>query len=91
MSATTDAAPVPATRTPQRRPPRKKRRGQARSASLAWVVGLLFVLPVLWMVLTSFHSEADAATNPPSLAAPLTLEGYREFFGSAAPARGRRC
>ena len=27
--------------------------------------GVLFVLPVLWMVLTSFHSESDAATNPP--------------------------
>ncbi|BFO20478.1 hypothetical protein SHKM778_68660 [Streptomyces sp. KM77-8] len=37
--------------------------------------------PLLWMVLTSFHSEADAATNPPSLTAPLTLDSYREFFG----------
>ncbi|MGW7596269.1 carbohydrate ABC transporter permease, partial [Streptomyces rubiginosohelvolus] len=34
-----------------------------------------------WMLLTSFHSEADAATNPPSLAAPLTLDGYKDFFG----------
>ena len=56
----------------------------ARSGSLltllAWVVGLLFALPVLWMVLTSFHKETDAATNPPSLFAPLSLEGYRTFF-----------
>jgi sorbitol/mannitol transport system permease protein len=50
---------------------------------LAWFIGILFVLPVLWMVLTSFHSEQDAATNPPSIAAPLTLQGYREFFGSS--------
>jgi sorbitol/mannitol transport system permease protein len=49
---------------------------------LAWIVGVLFIIPVLWMVLTSFHSENDAATNPPSLAAPLTLDGYREFFNS---------
>jgi len=49
---------------------------------LAWVVGLLFVVPVLWMVLTSLHSESDAGTNPPSLGAPLTLNGYREFFGA---------
>jgi len=34
------------------------------------------------MVLTSFHSEADAATNPPSFTAPLTLAGYRSFFES---------
>jgi sorbitol/mannitol transport system permease protein len=49
---------------------------------LAWVVGLLFALPVFWMVLTSFHSEADAATNPPSVFAPLSLEGYETFFGA---------
>src|ERR1700750_1970789 len=51
---------------------------------LAWIIGILFVLPVLWMVLTSFHTENDAATNPPSIAAPLTLQGYREFFNSGA-------
>jgi sorbitol/mannitol transport system permease protein len=48
----------------------------------AWAIGLLFVTPVLWMVLTSLHSESDAATNPPDLAAHLTLSGYREFFDS---------
>ncbi|CCI51729.1 carbohydrate ABC transporter permease [Nostocoides jenkinsii] len=58
-------------------------RGGILLTILAWVVGLLFVFPVLWMVLTSFHSEADAATNPPSFTAPLTLAGYRSFFESA--------
>jgi sorbitol/mannitol transport system permease protein len=53
---------------------------------LAWVVGLLFFLPVAWIVLTSLHSETDAATNPPSIAAPLTLGGYREFFGASSGA-----
>jgi sorbitol/mannitol transport system permease protein len=48
---------------------------------LAWVLGLLFFLPIAWMALTSFHSEADAATNPPSFTAALTLDGYRDFFG----------
>ncbi|MER5888904.1 carbohydrate ABC transporter permease [Streptomyces sp. NPDC001941] len=48
----------------------------------AWLCGLLFFAPFGWMVLTSFHSESDAATNPPSPGAPLTLQGYREFFGS---------
>src|SRR4051795_4781078 len=48
----------------------------------AWGIGLLFVAPVLWMVLTSLHSESDAATNPPDLAAHLTLSGYRSFFES---------
>jgi sorbitol/mannitol transport system permease protein len=65
--------------------PRRTRSGRRpRSAALglvAWLAGILFVLPLLWMALTSFHSEADAATNPPSLTAPLTLDSYREFFG----------
>ncbi|MGB7797667.1 MAG: carbohydrate ABC transporter permease [Pseudonocardiaceae bacterium] len=53
---------------------------------VAWLIGILFVLPVLWMLLTSLHSEAAAATNPPSIAAPLTLQGYREFFGASSGA-----
>ena len=82
MSSVTDVAPVAATRTPQGQPrrPRKPRSG-ALLGLLAWLIGLLFVVPVLWMVLTSFHSEEDAATNPPSLFAPLTTEGYQSFFG----------
>ena len=43
---------------------------------------LVFCLPALWMLLTSLHAESDAATNPPSLFAPLTLDGYRTFFGA---------
>ncbi|MET8291967.1 carbohydrate ABC transporter permease [Streptomyces sp. NPDC048448] len=53
---------------------------------LAWVLGVLFFLPIAWMALTSFHSEADAATNPPSFGAALTLDGYRDFFGSGGGA-----
>ena len=46
----------------------------------AWAVTLLFFAPVAWMVLTSLHIEADAATNPPSILAPLTLENYAALF-----------
>src|SRR3954462_10450365 len=87
MSAVTDTAPVPATRDQRGRPVKKRREGANVWLSLlAWVVGILFIVPVVWMVLTSFHSEADAATNPPSVLAPLTLQGYREFFGSSTGA-----
>jgi sorbitol/mannitol transport system permease protein len=82
MSSVTDVAPVAATRTPEGKPRRpRKPRGGLILGLVAWVIGFLFVVPVLWMVLTSFHSEEDAATNPPSVLAPLTLDGYREFFG----------
>ncbi|MEV6733280.1 MULTISPECIES: carbohydrate ABC transporter permease [unclassified Streptomyces] len=50
---------------------------------VAWLCGLLFFLPFGWMVLTSLHSEQDAATNPPSVSAGFTLDGYREFFGAS--------
>ncbi|WP_409237523.1 carbohydrate ABC transporter permease [Streptomyces sp. PA5.6] len=62
-------------------------RGKGAGLGLAaWLAGILFFLPIAWMVLTSFHSEEDAATNPPSLAAPLTLDGYRDFFGTGGGA-----
>jgi sorbitol/mannitol transport system permease protein len=62
------------------------RSGNAFAGIAAWVVGILFVFPVVWMVLTSLHSEPNASTNPPSFFAPLTLEGYREFFGASSGA-----
>ena len=65
------------------RPSRSPVRQHGMFLSLvAWIVGLLFVSPILWMLLTSLHSESDAATNPPSLLAPLTLDAYANFFGA---------
>ncbi|GAA0639047.1 carbohydrate ABC transporter permease [Streptomyces thermocarboxydovorans] len=82
MATVTAARPAP---TPRRTGPRGRFRGAALGI-VAWLAGIVFVLPILWMVLTSFHSEADAATNPPSVTAALTLDGYREFFGLAGGA-----
>ncbi|WP_432570626.1 carbohydrate ABC transporter permease [Kineococcus sp. SYSU DK005] len=75
---------VPTSRREQKA--RRMDRSSPLWAVLAWVVGFLFVAPVLWMVLTSLHSEEDAATNPPSVAASLTLDGYRAFFDSSPAA-----
>lgn len=61
--------------------PRKPRGGLLLSI-LAWAAGVLFAFPVVWMLLISFRSEPDAATNPPQLLAPLSLEGYRTFFAA---------
>jgi sorbitol/mannitol transport system permease protein len=85
MTTITDTAPAPAIRTEEGMPRRTRAaRGGLVLTVAAWLVGILFVLPVLWMILTSLHSESDAATNPPSIAAPLTLQGYRDFFGAGA-------
>ncbi|MEU8680956.1 carbohydrate ABC transporter permease [Streptomyces sp. NPDC048611] len=71
-----------------RRPSSPEARRRRRTGTLlgltAWLCGIGFFLPVAWMVLTSFHSETDAATNPPSVGAGLSLHGYREFFGAGS-------
>ncbi|NHI20121.1 carbohydrate ABC transporter permease [Phycicoccus endophyticus] len=70
--------------TERRRAQQYRHRKEPRAAMLltaaAWLAGILFALPVAWMILTSFHGETDAAKNPPDLFAPLSLEGYRTFF-----------
>jgi sorbitol/mannitol transport system permease protein len=55
-------------------------RGGPMWTLVAWTLTLLFVAPVVWMVLTSLHREADAATNPPSPFAPLTTVNYAALF-----------
>ncbi|MER7441434.1 carbohydrate ABC transporter permease [Micromonospora avicenniae] len=63
---------------------RRARRAAAPAAAawtvLAWLVGLLFFLPVLWMVLTGFKREVDAASNPPTWVFTPVLDGYRQVF-----------
>jgi sorbitol/mannitol transport system permease protein len=78
---TTATLDAPRSAAPRVNPPPRNPVGVVLTV-IAWVVGVLFVLPVLWMALTSFHSEENAATNPPSLFAPLTLDGYANFFGA---------
>ena len=43
----------------------------------AWTIGLLIFFPILWTILTSFKTEAQAISNPPVLFAfDWTLENY---------------
>jgi sorbitol/mannitol transport system permease protein len=76
MTATTKASSATTQEVRHAKPPRS---GVILTAA-AWVIGILFALPVLWMILTSLHSENDAAKNPPDFFAPLSLDGYRSFF-----------
>ena len=55
-------------------------RGGVGWAVTAWALTLVFVAPVAWMVLTSFHQEVDAASNPPALFAPFTGSQYNLLF-----------
>ena len=69
-AAETDSAPVR----------KKKTKKFSPWGVVAWLVGLGFFFPVLWMVLTSFKQESDAATNPPTFFFTPTLDQYSAVF-----------
>ena len=50
---------------------------KALNTALAWGVGLLIFFPILWTILTSFKTEAQAISDPPVfLFFDWTLENY---------------
>nr|WP_084469682.1 carbohydrate ABC transporter permease [Jiangella gansuensis] len=61
-----------------------RRRSASLLTALTWVIGMVFFLPVLWMVITAFKREADAYTDPPSLIFTPTLEQFRALFDAGA-------
>ncbi len=63
---------------------KKKGAASALTTTATWIIGLIFIAPVFFMVLTGFHPEVQAGLNTPQLLAPLTLHGYQEFFGSSS-------
>ncbi|WP_342077263.1 carbohydrate ABC transporter permease [Yoonia sp. SS1-5] len=47
------------------------------NTSIAWIIGLLIFFPILWTILTSFKTEAQAIASPPIfLGFDWTLENY---------------
>ncbi|NBZ87491.1 carbohydrate ABC transporter permease [Stagnihabitans tardus] len=56
-------------------------RRKALTTLAAWTVALIIFFPVLWMILTSFKTEASAVAMPPEfLGASWTLENYAEVW-----------
>ncbi|MEO4043999.1 carbohydrate ABC transporter permease [Hoeflea sp. CAU 1731] len=54
-------------------------RRQVAVSVFAWVIALAIFFPILWTVLTSFKTEAEAIASPPSfLFFDWTLENYGE-------------
>jgi sorbitol/mannitol transport system permease protein len=43
---------------------------------LTWIIVLIFFFPILWMALTGFKHEEDAATSPPRFFFKPTLDQY---------------
>jgi multiple sugar transport system permease protein len=71
---------------PTRRPPRA--RGNTAHRAAAWllaitsiVVGILMLLPIIWMLFTAFKPEADIVTFPPTLwPRELTIEHFIDVW-----------
>ncbi|WP_020502589.1 carbohydrate ABC transporter permease [Sciscionella marina] len=61
---------------------RKGKLGTSIWAIGAWIIGILFFFPVLWMVLTSFKTEADAYSTTPHLVFKPVFEQYASVFSS---------
>src|SRR4029077_16319963 len=72
----TTAAP----RRPAGRP--KRRRNSTWGGIVRCLLGIVFFFPVLWMVITSFKTEAHAYTNTPQFVFTPTLEQYKTEFAS---------
>lgn len=54
---------------------------KAINTAAAWAVGLLIFFPILWTILTSFKTEAQAISDPPVLFAfDWTLQNYSDVL-----------
>jgi sorbitol/mannitol transport system permease protein len=85
MTTNTLAPPANPTDTDRPTKPARPGRRRVRSAALTtftWLVALLFFMPVLWMVLSSFKQEADAASNPPKFFFTPTLDQYAALLNA---------
>jgi sorbitol/mannitol transport system permease protein len=82
-SADLTTAPAGVTSTqPRKVTPRRKGGNSLTLGIVGWIVGIVFFFPVLWMVLTSFKTEAQAYTNTPHIVFSPTLSQYRTVFSS---------
>jgi sorbitol/mannitol transport system permease protein len=73
---------VPVTPGPRRL---REMSGRAGWGILAWIVGIAFFLPVLWMVITAFKPESAAETWPPQFVFKPTLSEFRLVFSGMGP------
>jgi sorbitol/mannitol transport system permease protein len=73
--------------TPTSAPGSRRNTGTNAVGLSAWIIGLIFIVPILYMLLTSLHTPAKAQTFPPSWGASLTLSNYSDLFSSTTNIR----
>jgi sorbitol/mannitol transport system permease protein len=95
MTATSAPPSRASTRAASSGVARRKLRRRIRGVSLTtltWVVTIVFVFPAIWMVITSFKTEAAAYTDPPTIAFTPTVQqfigvftrGFLPYLGNSA-------
>jgi multiple sugar transport system permease protein len=89
-SATVSSADVSTTRVSSAREPRRKPPGMAaRTAGLYAVlvfVALAIILPLVWILITSFKSDGDVISNPYGIVPdPATVDAYSTLAGGQQP------
>jgi sorbitol/mannitol transport system permease protein len=74
---TTVTAPAPAGKSTTTR----RRLTNSFWGVIAWIAGVIFVFPVIWMVLTALKQSKDVTTNPPVWFFTPTLEHFSTVLG----------
>jgi sorbitol/mannitol transport system permease protein len=59
--------------------------GRTGQSLAAWILALIFFLPVAWMVITAFKPESAAETWPPKFTFHPTLSEFRLVLSGAGP------
>jgi sorbitol/mannitol transport system permease protein len=62
----------------------RRRFNSSLLTSLTWIIAFLFFSPVLWLVMTAFKQESDAASSPPKFFFEPTLDQFRHVLDSGA-------
>jgi sorbitol/mannitol transport system permease protein len=57
-------------------------------SAVTWVIAWTLFFPVLWMVITSFKHEANAYTDPPTIAFHPTFTEFHQVFSAGNGAGG---
>lgn len=65
-----------------RRPSARRVWAQVALYAILIALALLIVLPLVWMLITSFKTDADAIRSPFSFPDPISIEAYQSLLGS---------
>jgi len=69
--------------------PRRRSARRLTAKALLYIVlialALMIILPLVWMLLTSFKTDADAVRNPYSLPDPFSLDAYLTLASGQQP------